>query len=187
LLGVVFLLARGGAVWYVVPCCPQRERIKTHSLTKVNTFFRMKNESTKTASTRRVSQNELDVLAARIREAHAGEAAKDFALRVGIVPQALSRYEAALQNDPNNLTALHNKAAVLYDMNKVSEAKSTYFKILDINSNFAMAYYGLGVISEKEKNYKDAINYYNKFVASTDNQSLKTTIQRRISLLKSRV
>lgn len=54
----------------------------------------MKNESTKTASTRRVSQNELDVLAARIREAHAGEAAKDFALRVGIVPQALSRYEA---------------------------------------------------------------------------------------------
>ena len=22
-LGLVFLLARGGAVWYVVPCCPQ--------------------------------------------------------------------------------------------------------------------------------------------------------------------
>ena len=50
-----------------------------------------------------------------------------------------------------------------------------------------MAYYGLGVIAEKEKKYADAISQYNQFIAKTDNETLKKTLQRRIELLKTRI
>ena len=100
--------------------------------------------------------------------------------------KALNCYNTALKYSSNNLFALHNKAVTLYDMDKTAEAKAAYNKILTINNKYAMAYYGLGVIAEREKNYSEAINQYNKFLSTSDNESLKTTIQRRISLLKSR-
>ena len=58
-------------------------------------------------------------------------------------------------------------------MDKLAEAKDVYFKLTNNNPNFAMAYYGLGVIAEKEKKYADAISQYNQFVAKTDNETLK--------------
>ena len=54
------------------------------------------------------------------------------------------------------------------------------------NKDFDMAYYGLGVIFEKEKNYNEAIKNYEKFVNLTTDGTLKNTIKRRIELLKAR-
>ena len=101
--------------------------------------------------------------------------------------KALACYDAALKTDAENLSALHNKAATLFDLKRNDDAKNCYYKILSISKDFSMAYYGLGVIAEKEKNYNEAISKYTKFTELTDNSYLKSTIQRRIDLLKTRI
>lgn len=101
--------------------------------------------------------------------------------------RALMYYNNALLSDEHNPAALYNKAVTLFDMDKLAEAKDVYIKLTNNNPNFAMAYYGMGVIAEKEKNYADAITQYKQFIAKTDNESLKKTLQRRIELLKTRI
>ena len=72
-------------------------------------------------------------------------------------------------------------------MNRYTEAKIAYSKILKDNANYSMAYYGLGIVAEKEKNYREAIGQYSKFISMSDNDSLKKTIERRITLLRTRL
>ncbi len=100
--------------------------------------------------------------------------------------KALFYYNEALKISPENTTALHNKAATLYSLEKYQEAKDCYKTLLSYNKDFDMAYYGMGVIYEKEKNYSEAVKNYEKFVSLTADGTLKNTIKRRIELLKSR-
>ncbi|MDD3594249.1 MAG: tetratricopeptide repeat protein [Candidatus Gastranaerophilales bacterium] len=100
--------------------------------------------------------------------------------------KAIAYYNKAIEINPSNTLALYNKAVTLFEQNKYTDAKACYAQIIKNDPDFDMAYYGMGIILEKEKKYKDAVTAYNKFIALTSNEALKSTIQRRIELLKAR-
>jgi tetratricopeptide (TPR) repeat protein len=50
--------------------------------------------------------------------------------------EALSYYNRALQADPNNIVALHQKGAVFYGMGRLEDALGSFGRVLEIDPNF---------------------------------------------------
>jgi DNA-binding beta-propeller fold protein YncE len=61
---------------------------------------------------------------------------------------------------PTEFIRLVHQAVTLYDAGKYAEAREYWQKVIDIDSNYALAHQGVGKVSCKEEDYKSAMEQY---------------------------
>ena len=82
----------------------------------------------------------------------------------GMIPEAITMYKRAIEDNPNNAEA-HNNLAILYEeIGEREKAVEEYKKAIEINSSFAEAFYNLGDLYEKMEKHKEAIKAYKEYV-----------------------
>ena len=80
----------------------------------------------------------------------------------GQYDQALGRLDSVLKKEPANPYALYLLGLVQANKEQVVAARATLVKALDINPELHEAWYVLATLSQYEKNYNDALTYYDK-------------------------
>lgn len=61
---------------------------------------------------------------------------------------------------PTEFIRLVHQAVTLYDAGRYSESKEYWQKVIDIDSNYALAHQGMGKVTFKEENYKESLEQY---------------------------
>ena len=91
--------------------------------------------------------------------------------------QALQTFDKVLQTDENNLTALNNKARVLYIQQRHSEALELLDKSIKNKADSAEAWYLKGLITFELGNKPEAVEAFNKvLVIEPDNKAAKSAL-----------
>ena len=84
--------------------------------------------------------------------------------RLKAYDQGIDDCDAAILRDTKNLLAYEFKAKLLIKIGKIEEAKKSLKIILDWDNNYVNALYGLAYILTREKNYSEALYYFNKMI-----------------------
>ncbi len=86
------------------------------------------------------------------------------AQRAGMLGEALSYYQKAVQIDPFS-AFIYNDLGVVYELSgKPDIAEQAYLKAININSNYGNAYYNLALLYESRGDLRQAAKYYLKLL-----------------------
>ncbi len=96
-----------------------------------------------------VNQNPTSTLA-RIELGYAYQAA-------GRLEEAISQYDAVLDEDPNNVAALYNRGAILLDLNLEDEAEKALWRALEVEPDHIQAATALGRMYEARGEYRSVL------------------------------
>jgi TolB-like protein/Tfp pilus assembly protein PilF len=90
------------------------------------------------------------------------------------IEEALDMLDSAMRIDPLSLFAAANKGAVLLMSRRTAEAELVYRRMLELDANFWRGLVGIGRCHEARGNYEDAITWFERARAVSDN--VPTTI-----------
>jgi tetratricopeptide (TPR) repeat protein len=79
--------------------------------------------------------------------------------------QAITYYQAALKQDPNNAVLFNKCGIAQLQLNDTGAAIKNFKKAMKLHPSYAEALNNLGAAYYMEKNYKKAIHEYNKAIA----------------------
>lgn len=98
---------------------------------------------------------------------------------------ALQKFNEVLKKEVTNAYAYYYRALIYDEQKQLKLAINDYLNVLKNSNNFPIVNYMLAVDYDSLENYKEAFNYYNKFIASynTDDEYLKYA-KSRINELK---
>jgi protein O-GlcNAc transferase len=82
------------------------------------------------------------------------------------VEEAIFLYKESLKENPGNIDAKINLALTYQENNKINEAEEIYKEL--INKKIYKCYINYGVLLEFDKNYKKALEIYNKALGKTE-------------------
>lgn len=85
--------------------------------------------------------------------------------------QSLRKYSKKIK-----LIALLDKAKLEYESNKFSDCEKSCKKILEVDSQNAVALRGLGCIKQASGDYKNAEKYYQKALKFSQNKEIEYTL-----------
>ncbi|MFQ6044643.1 MAG: tetratricopeptide repeat protein, partial [Candidatus Poribacteria bacterium] len=83
--------------------------------------------------------------------------------------QIAEDFKQVVELEPDNVDALYNLGLTYLDLDKRTEAKSAFEKILALNPKFKGVNLQLGLIAEWQKRLDEAISYYEKEIQLDDN------------------
>lgn len=96
-------------------------------------------------------------------------------------PQAMLDYHAAIHLDPKNIEFIYARGVTLIAHNKFDEAMEDFDNVIELNPEFHLAYYQLGIIlnqlAMRECNMelgKVAIRYFQKAAGLGNEKAVKT-------------
>ncbi len=92
------------------------------------------------------------------------------------IETAMKYYEQVLIVKPNDNITLNNIGANLMQLNKKDEALSYFERALKSDPSYPNTYYAIGLVAEKEKNFKKAFKYSLLAIEQTDRQTDRQTI-----------
>ena len=69
-----------------------------------------------------------------------------------------------LEKNPYDIKTLLLRASSNIKLNSLYQAESDIYKIINKNPNSSIAYYLLGIISQKKKNYQQSLFYLTKSI-----------------------
>ena len=76
----------------------------------------------------------------------------------------LSICSKKLEKNPYNIKALLLHAYINIKLNSLSQAENDIFNIINQNPNSSPAYYLLGIISQKKKNFQQSLFYFTRAI-----------------------
>jgi tetratricopeptide (TPR) repeat protein len=79
--------------------------------------------------------------------------------RQRLLDEARVAYQQALQNDPNNLAALHSLARLYNEMDDYPRAVATYQKALKVHPQQTVLWYELGMTYARHKEWEPALQH----------------------------
>lgn len=100
----------------------------------------------------------------------------DIYLKIGKKNEALDAFKNVTRYDVDNEKAYYNQAVIAKDLGKTAEAINAFNKTIQINSKFADAYLGLGLLYQEQKNIPKASLYLKKYVELKPTSSYSTRI-----------
>ena len=83
----------------------------------------------------------------------------------GRIPEAMARYEAAIQTDPRCARAHLNRGNILLSGAQIDEARSAYQLAIDCDPHYAAAHFNLGNLHTKAGEFELALLDYKKAVS----------------------
>ncbi len=98
--------------------------------------------------------------------------------------EALVQYKKVMDLEPQNFDAVFNSGLIYFETEKSKQAREFLALAGEINPNYAMIYYMLGVLSDKEKDYVSAIENYRKFIELDSENENVGKIKKRISIIE---
>ena len=96
-------------------------------------------------------------------------------------------YKKALDIEPANFSAKFNMGLVMAETGDLKRAKEYYNDVITTKPDFSYVYYALASLNEKERNYKDAIANYQKFLSLSKNDENASDVRFRLKLLKDKL
>jgi len=91
------------------------------------------------------------------------------------IETAMKYYDQVLIVKPNDSITLNNIGANLMQLDKKEEAVKYFNKALKSDPSYPNTYYALGLVAEKENDYKKAFDYSLLAIAQTNKQTNKQT------------
>tara|TARA_Y100000590_G_scaffold308568_1_gene348368 strand:+ start:756 stop:1541 length:786 start_codon:yes stop_codon:yes gene_type:complete len=96
--------------------------------------------------------------------------------------EALIYLDKIIEQEPNNLRALSNKAGILIHLNKIIESLEISNKVLEIDSERVSTLQNKGVALRMLKQYEAAFDTFNKIrILEPENESIKKQIARTLA------
>lgn len=89
----------------------------------------------------------------------------------GKLQQAITKFENALEIDPNYKEAWVYKGLALDDLERYSEALICYDKAIALDPNYIVPWYNKGIILGNQGNYEGAITCFDKIIAINPNDA----------------
>ena len=91
------------------------------------------------------------------------------------ITEALNKFNEVLKKEPSNAYAYYYRALIYDEQKQTKLAISDYLNVLKNSKDFPIANYMAAVDYDSLENYKEAFNYYKKFIAeyTTDDEYLK--------------
>ena len=93
-------------------------------------------------------------------------------------------YRRIIDFFPANISVYSNLANLYMSKEKYLDAGAVYKQLLKINSNYAQAYFGLGICFEKFGKINDAIRYFRKFSELKPNSINSSEVKKHLKKLK---
>jgi len=78
---------------------------------------------------------------------------------------AIKAFDKASELDPENIDALHNKAATLHRTGRHTEAIKLYYRALEVDPRQDKTYFNLGSLMQSIDRHKEAISAFDKAIA----------------------
>ena len=69
----------------------------------------------------------------------------------------------------------------------MSEAKNNFEKVIEIDNQYAYAYYALAMVNESYDDFKSAIQNYEKFLELSNDETVNSNIKSRLDILKKKI
>lgn len=85
-------------------------------------------------------------------------------------PEALRRYDEALELMPNYKEVWNNKAKVLYQLEQYSQAQEAYDKAIQIDPNYTESWIGRGKVMSALGKYSDALTAFEQAIKQNPDQ-----------------
>lgn len=105
-------------------------------------------------------------------------------LTSGKITEAVNYYKLAAKKNENFFEAYLGLSIAYRELGKYEEAHHAILKVLEIKPDYHQVYYNLGLILEKQKRYKEALDAYEEFLDKVPGASRFTDTKRRISQIK---
>lgn len=70
---------------------------------------------------------------------------------------------------------------------KTAEAIDAFQKVIALDANYTFAYYALAISYEKNSQYKEALENYEKFAELSPDKNVKNSLKTRINNLKKKL
>jgi superkiller protein 3 len=86
--------------------------------------------------------------------------------------KALAAYDLALASEPDNWAALSNKAAVLDEVDRASEARDIYIKLHELRPDELPILNNLGFLASNEKDYTEAVRWFSLALEKAPNDPI---------------
>jgi tetratricopeptide (TPR) repeat protein len=96
---------------------------------------------------------------------------------------ALREFEIVLSMNPENNRALNGKITALYLQGNIREARRLVDRAIDNYPEFAGFYYSRGMISNQRRNYRRAIDDFNRALALQEGNQSRILLNRGVSKL----
>ena len=102
--------------------------------------------------------------------------------------KALAYYQKALALNEKNTDAMFNIGLCYTEMpDKTAEAIDAFQKVIALDANYTFAYYALAISYEKNSQYKEALENYEKFAELSPDKNVKNSLKTRINNLKKKL
>ena len=83
---------------------------------------------------------------------------------LGEFDEAIKLYNKVLNINPKHTNSNYNLGLVFYKMNEIKKAKIFLKKTVDMQSNYALAFFSLANVHSDLKEYNDAVSCYQKSI-----------------------
>ena len=104
--------------------------------------------------------------------------------QTGDVNSALSYFHEAIKEDNENANVYFTMAICLLNSGNLLESRRNFDKALEYNPHYVEAYYFIGLTYESEKNFPQAISYYQQFISNAPaGHPLLEAVQSRLKQL----
>lgn len=102
---------------------------------------------------------------------------------IGQYEEAVSWYDIAIKNNPQDIVAWYNKGNVLDNIGKLEQAISCYNKVLEIIPNDISSMYNKAIVLSKIGKFEEATSLFEEII-SIDPTHIGALTNRRVSLDK---
>ena len=90
---------------------------------------------------------------------------------------SIDYFNKVISREPDFIRPHLYKASAYYELNQFENSRKEYLKILEINQDYNNdIYYSLGLVTEKQKDFEKALEYYTKFL---DNSMKKGKLESK--------
>lgn len=86
--------------------------------------------------------------------------------QTGDVNSALSYFQEAIKVEDDNANVYFAIAICLLNSGNLQESRRNFLKALEFNPHYVEAYYFIGLTFENEKNFPQAVSYYQQFISN---------------------
>lgn len=108
----------------------------------------------------------------------------NLSLTSGKIAESIDYYKKAAEEKKDFYEAFLGLSIAYREMGEYEKAHHAILKVLEINPSYYQVYYNLGLILEKQKNYREALKAYTKFLEKVPGAVRFTDTKHRISKIK---
>lgn len=93
--------------------------------------------------------------------------------------EALEALNLVLEKNPGDWNALRNRAVAYLQLDQLKKARADYLQLIQITPTYFAAYYGLGEIAYRQRDFKTALQQYQRYLRYFPQESSPVLLEEK--------